>query len=101
MGEGEIVFLPQQPVTTCKQPVENVNTASNSTSQNNDEVVVAQVTPSPAKHHKVIPRGKNLIMTMPAECAIWPTITHSGLVVGTRITLMANRIATIGYTNSV
>ena len=33
---------------------------------------------------------------MPAEYVIWPTMTHSGLVVGTRTKLVADRIATIG-----
>ena len=39
--------------------VENVNTASTSSSQVNDEVVVAQKTPSPAKCHRVISKEKN------------------------------------------
>ena len=42
-----------------KRPVENINSATTSSSQVNDEVVVAQVTPSPAKCHRVIPREKN------------------------------------------
>ena len=52
-----------------KRPVQNINPASSS--QDNDEVVVAQVTPSPAKRHMVIPRGGGvLIMKMPAEFVI-------------------------------
>ena len=65
----------------------------------NDEVVVAQLTHSPAKRRRVILREKILIMKMPAKCVICPTMTHSGLVVGTRIKLMASRTATIGYTD--
>ena len=53
-----------------KWPVETINSASTSSSQVNDEVVVAQVTASPAKCQKVIPRKKILILKMPAECVI-------------------------------
>ena len=53
-----------------KWPVENINTASTSGSQDNDEVVVAQLTHSPAKRRRVILKEKILIMKMPAKCVI-------------------------------
>ena len=45
-----------------KQPVQNVNPASTTparSSHDNEEVVVAQGTPSPDKRHRVIPREKS------------------------------------------
>ena len=57
-----------------KRPVQNLNSASISSdstarsSQDNDEVVVAQVTPYPAKPHRVIPREESFDNAVPFFC---------------------------------
>ena len=54
-----------------KRPVQNLNSASTTparSSQDNDEVVVAQVTPYPAKRHRVIPREKSFDNAVPFFC---------------------------------
>ena len=89
------------PSCCSKRPVKNITSASTSTSQDDNGVVVAHETPSPTKSHWVIRGEKVLIMKMPAECVIWPTMTQSGLVVGTRINLMASSIETIEQISGV
>ena len=70
------------PSCCSKRPVKNITSASTSTSQDDNGVVVAHETPSPTKSHWVIRGEKVLIMKMPAECVIWPTMTQSGKLNG-------------------